>query len=148
VPHHRRGPDGSQFAHLHGELDPYESPVPLQAGNRPATGWPLFHPIRQMFVRQDADCIGADEVSSRLFLFGNEAYYILPKLRRMWSSPKRQRVMKVVNLNQYRKRRRHSEAERRAVENRVSFGRTKAERSKDLSDSARAIKESEGKRLD
>ena len=66
----------------------------------------------------------------------------------MWPSPKRQRAMKIVNLNQYRKRRRRSEVERRAAENRVSFGRIKAERSKDLSDSERARKELEGKRLD
>jgi hypothetical protein len=66
----------------------------------------------------------------------------------MWPSPKGQRAVKIVNLNQYRKRRRRSDAERRAAENRVSFGRTKAEHSKDLSDSERAIKELEGKRLD
>ena len=70
--------NGSQFAHLHGEPDPYESPAPLQAGSRPAAGSPLFHQIRQMFVRQDADCIGADETSSRSFLFGNDVHYILP----------------------------------------------------------------------
>jgi hypothetical protein len=66
----------------------------------------------------------------------------------MGPSPKRQRAMKIVNLNQYRKRRRRCEVERRAAENRVSFGRTKAERSKDLSDSERARKELEGKRID
>jgi hypothetical protein len=66
----------------------------------------------------------------------------------MWPSPKRQQAMKIVNLNQYRKRRQRSETERRAAENRVSFGRTKAERSKDLSESERATKELEGKRLD
>jgi hypothetical protein len=57
-------------------------------------------------------------------------------------------AMKIVNLNQYRKRRRRSEVERRAAANRVSFGRTKAERSKDLSYSERVTKELEGKRLD
>ena len=56
--------------------------------------------------------------------------------------------MKIVNLNQYRKRRRRSEGERRAAENRVRFGRTKAERRKDLGDSERAVKDLEGKRLD
>jgi hypothetical protein len=66
----------------------------------------------------------------------------------MWPSPKRQLAMKIVNLNQYRKRRQRSETERRAAANRVSFGRTKAERSKDLSESKRATKELEGKRLD
>ena len=70
------------------------------------------------------------------------------KDRRMWRSPKRQRAMKIVNLNQYRKRRRRSEGERRAAENRVRFGRTKAERRKDLGDSERAVKDLEGKRLD
>jgi hypothetical protein len=56
--------------------------------------------------------------------------------------------MKTVNLNQYRKQRRRAEAQRRAMENRVSFGRNKAERSKDRCESARAEKEIEGKRLD
>jgi hypothetical protein len=66
----------------------------------------------------------------------------------MWPSLKRQRAMKIVNLNQYRKRRRRSAAERRAAENRVRFGRAKVERSKDLSDSERVTRELEGKRLD
>ena len=66
----------------------------------------------------------------------------------MSPSPKRQRAMKIVNLNQYRKQRRRSEVERRAAENRFSFGRTKAERSKELNDTERARKELEGKRLD
>jgi len=66
----------------------------------------------------------------------------------MWRSPKRQRATKIVNLNQYRKRRRRSEGERRAAENRVRFGRTKAEHRKDLGDSERVIKDLEGKRLD
>jgi hypothetical protein len=66
----------------------------------------------------------------------------------MWPSPKRQRAMKIINLNQYRKRRRRFEVERRAAENRVKFGRTKAECNKDLSDGERALKELEGKRLD
>jgi hypothetical protein len=66
----------------------------------------------------------------------------------MWASSKRQRAMKIINLNQYRKQRQRSEVERRATENRVSFGRTKAERGKDLSDSDRARKNLEGKRLD
>ena len=54
----------------------------------------------------------------------------------------------IVNLNQYRKKRRRAEAERRATDNRVRFGRSKEERNKLLRESARARKELEGKRLD
>jgi Domain of unknown function (DUF4169) len=56
--------------------------------------------------------------------------------------------MGTVNLNQYRKKRRRAEAERRAADNRVRFGRSKEERSRDLLESERAKKEIEGKRLD
>jgi len=54
----------------------------------------------------------------------------------------------IVNLNQYRKKRRRAEAERRATDNRVRFGRSKEERNKLLRESARARNELEGKRLD
>ena len=54
----------------------------------------------------------------------------------------------IVNLNQYRKKRRRAEAERRATDNRVRFGRNKEERNKLLRESARARNELEGKRLD
>jgi hypothetical protein len=54
----------------------------------------------------------------------------------------------IVNLNQYRKKRRRAEAERRAMDNRVRFGRSKEERNKLLRESARAGNELEGKRLD
>jgi hypothetical protein len=54
----------------------------------------------------------------------------------------------IVNLNLYRKKRRRAEAERRATDNRVSFGRSKEERDKLLRESARARNELEGKRLD
>jgi Domain of unknown function (DUF4169) len=54
----------------------------------------------------------------------------------------------IVNLNQYRKKRRRAEAERRATDNRVRFGRSKKERDKLLRESARARNELEGKRLD
>jgi len=53
-----------------------------------------------------------------------------------------------VNLNQYRKRRRRAEAERRATDNRVRFKRSKEEGSKPLRGSVRARNELEGKRLD
>jgi hypothetical protein len=56
--------------------------------------------------------------------------------------------VKIVNLNQYRKRRRRVEAERSAAENRVRFGRSKQERSKERLDNRRAQKEVDDKRLD
>jgi hypothetical protein len=57
-------------------------------------------------------------------------------------------VVKIVNLNQYRKQRRRVEAERSAAENRVRFGRSKQERSKERLDNRRARKEIDDKRLD
>ena len=54
----------------------------------------------------------------------------------------------IVNLNQYRKKRGRAEAERRAAENRVRFGRSKEERGKDLRESERARKAIEDKRLE
>ena len=53
----------------------------------------------------------------------------------------------VVNLNQYRKKRRRAEADRRAADNRVRFGRSKEERSRDLREGERSQKEMDGKRL-
>jgi len=49
----------------------------------------------------------------------------------------------IVILNQYRKRRRRAEAERGAGDNRIRFGRSKEERSRDLRQSERAKKEME-----
>ena len=54
----------------------------------------------------------------------------------------------IVNLNQYRKKRRRAEAERHAADNRVRFGRRKEERSRDLRESERIKQEMDGKRLD
>jgi hypothetical protein len=54
----------------------------------------------------------------------------------------------IVNLNQYRKKRRRAEAEERAKENRILFGRGKEERSRELRERERADKEIEDKRLD
>ena len=59
----------------------------------------------------------------------------------------RRQTVATVNLNQYRKHRRHAEAERRAADNRVRFGRSKEERGRDLRENERAKKEIEGKRL-
>ena len=54
----------------------------------------------------------------------------------------------IVNLNQYRKKRKRAEGEARATENRIRFGRNKKERGKDLRERERAIKEIEDKRPD
>jgi hypothetical protein len=54
----------------------------------------------------------------------------------------------IVNLNQYRKKRRRAEAETQAKENRVRFGRSKEERAAELRERERAKKEIENKRLD
>ena len=54
----------------------------------------------------------------------------------------------IINLNQYRKKRRRTEVETQAKENRVRFGRSKEERSTELRDRERAKKEIENKRLD
>jgi hypothetical protein len=54
----------------------------------------------------------------------------------------------IVNLNLCRKKRRRAEADRRAAENRVRFGRSKEQRSRDLRESERIKKEIDGKRLD
>jgi hypothetical protein len=145
APCHRRGLGG--FVHLHDEPDPYGSPPPLQAGDCATTEWPLFHPIRQMFVRQEWAPFCAAQVSSGSFLFGVNSV-IFRRTEMYVPVSKWQCAMKTVNLNQYRKQRRRAEAQRRAMENRVSFGRNKAERSKDRCESARAEKEIEGKRLD
>lgn len=57
-------------------------------------------------------------------------------------------VATIVNLNQHRKKRERADEERRAAENRVRFGRSKEERSKDLRESARTRKELDDKRLE
>ena len=54
----------------------------------------------------------------------------------------------VVNLNRFRKAKKRSEAERRAAENRVAFGRSKAERRKTQDESERASRDLENKRMD
>ncbi|HUH84405.1 MAG TPA: DUF4169 family protein [Stellaceae bacterium] len=54
----------------------------------------------------------------------------------------------LVNLNQYRKQRRRREAEEKAAANRPRFGRSKAERKKEQSESEKLAKDLDNKRLD
>lgn len=57
-------------------------------------------------------------------------------------------MAEIVNLNQYRKRRDRRAAAKTAAENRVRFGRGKAERKKDRQESDRTARELDDKRLD
>lgn len=54
----------------------------------------------------------------------------------------------VVNLNRFRKAKKRDEAQQRAAENRVAFGRTKAERQECDKESRRSEQELDNKRLD
>jgi Domain of unknown function (DUF4169) len=56
--------------------------------------------------------------------------------------------MVVVNLNRFRKAKKRDEDDRRAAENRVAFGRSKAERRRVETQEERRRRELEGKRLD
>jgi hypothetical protein len=53
-----------------------------------------------------------------------------------------------VNLNRFRKRRAREEDQKTAAENRVRFGRTKAERDKARRESEKAAKDLANKRID
>lgn len=54
----------------------------------------------------------------------------------------------VVNLNRFRKAKKREEDERRAAENRIAFGRSKAERRRVETEDERRRRELDGKRLD
>jgi len=54
----------------------------------------------------------------------------------------------VVNLNQYRKQRSRSASQTRASENRVKFGRTKDEKTRQWRDGERANRDLDGKQID
>ena len=53
----------------------------------------------------------------------------------------------IVNLNRYRKQRRRSDADARAAENRIRYGRSKEQRTREQSELERATKVIEDKRL-
>jgi len=54
----------------------------------------------------------------------------------------------IVNLNKYRKQRERAEGERRAAENRVRFGRSKAALAEDRREQEQAKRSIDDKRLD
>ena len=53
-----------------------------------------------------------------------------------------------VNLNRFRKTRKRAEERKQAAENRVAFGRTKAERVKDRGEARKTNRDLDGKKLD
>lgn len=57
-------------------------------------------------------------------------------------------MAEIVNLNQYRKKQARHAAEKRAADNRVRFGRSKAERRKARGEADKTTKELDGKHLD
>jgi hypothetical protein len=54
----------------------------------------------------------------------------------------------VVNLNRFRKAKKAAEAERRAADNRVAFGRSKSERRQAKGERDRLERNLDGKRID
>lgn len=54
----------------------------------------------------------------------------------------------VVNLNQYRKQRSRTTSQKRASENRVRFGRSKDEKTRQGHDADRTSRDLDGKQLD
>jgi len=57
-------------------------------------------------------------------------------------------VASLVNLNRFRKAKKREEARQRAAENRVLFGRSKKDREAGDSQSRRARRDLDGKKLD
>jgi hypothetical protein len=57
-------------------------------------------------------------------------------------------MTEVVNLNRFRKAKKREQEQRRAAENRVAFGRSKADRRLKDTEEERRRRELEGKRLD
>lgn len=53
-----------------------------------------------------------------------------------------------VNLNRFRKARKRAQERKQAAENRVAFGRTKAERDRDRGEARKTGRELDGKKLD
>jgi hypothetical protein len=53
----------------------------------------------------------------------------------------------VINLNRFRKARAKADAEKQAEENRISFGRSKAEKTQDIRERDRNDQDFDGKKL-
>ncbi|HLN23384.1 MAG TPA: DUF4169 family protein [Patescibacteria group bacterium] len=57
-------------------------------------------------------------------------------------------MAEVINLNRFRKARTREDEARQADENRVRFGRTKAEKQQDQAEADRSAKDLDGKKVD
>ncbi len=57
-------------------------------------------------------------------------------------------MAEIVNLNRARKARQRAQAERQAAENRVRFGRTKADKRREAQEKQRADQDLEGKKVE
>ena len=57
-------------------------------------------------------------------------------------------MAEIVNLRQFRKQKERAEAEKEAAQNRLAFGRTKAERSLTEAERDKATRHIDGHRLD
>lgn len=58
------------------------------------------------------------------------------------------RMGDVVNLNQYRKQRSRTASQKRASENRVRFGRTKDEKTRQALETEQNVRQLDGKQID
>src|SRR5271166_2541336 len=109
--------------------DPCGSPAALQAANRPVAGRPDL-------------CLFCQHLA------GERCYYPRSIESTSIIPDGGGRPPMIVNLNQFRKKRERAEAERRAAQNRVRFGRDKAERSREAREIDRGKKAIDDKRLE
>jgi hypothetical protein len=57
-------------------------------------------------------------------------------------------VAETINLNRFRKAQKRAEKRKRAAENRIAFGRPKAEREKNRGEAEKTVRDLDGKKLD
>jgi hypothetical protein len=57
-------------------------------------------------------------------------------------------MAETINLNRFRKAKKRVENRKRAAENRVAFGRPKAEREKNRGEAEKTVRDLDGKKLD
>jgi hypothetical protein len=126
--------------------DPLECQRPILADRHPLGKLPFGSSVSARFVNALSGASGYSEVVWRSDRERRTGTIWRPW---GWAAPADGALeAMIVNLNQYRKKRRRAEAEERAKENRIRFGRGKEERSRELRERERADKEIEDKRLD
>lgn len=57
-------------------------------------------------------------------------------------------MAETINLNRFRKAQKRVEKRKRAAENRIAFGRPKAEREKNRGEAEKTVRDLDGKKLD